>query len=69
METASRTMHGSALPAMGRQTVVPIWFEATGMTVTQIREKIRELGWSGCHIDIQRMLRGDGRIMVTRIRA
>lgn len=42
-------------------------FDASDMNVDQIRRKARELGWPGVHIDVHRMLKGDGRTIVRRL--
>ena len=48
--------------------VIPICFDASGMNVYEIRERARQYRWPGCHIDIKRLMHGDGKTIVRRIR-
>lgn len=41
-------------------------FDATDWSIDEIRNHARRLGWKGCHINIQRLLKGDGKCIVTR---
>ena len=46
--------------------ITVLGFDASDLNIYQIREKAREYNWPCVHLDIKRLLHGDGKLLVYR---